>query len=357
MINKQKGNFYLNAALGTISPGFEYNDLGSQWLADRINGHLVLGYRWYEPDGILRKKGIYLAYNKSTDYQGNVNRDGFYLTANTEFTNYWGISISSSYNFKSNSTTLTRGGPVIDIAQNYSISLNAYTDSREKIIFTPYADLWSNKTGEKERDFGLGIEWKPSSQISLTFGPEYDYNFTSYQWVGNFSDSYATNTYNTRYVFGDLTQKTILANIRLNWIFTPTLSLQLYVQPLISVGDYVNFKEIVNPPNLDFRKYGTENSEITYDEGSSTYIVDPDGNGPAQQFSFSNPDFNFKSLRGNLVLRWEALPGSVFYFAWTNSRTNFENPGVLNFKNDFSNLINSESDNVFLVKFSYWFNL
>jgi hypothetical protein len=357
MINKQKGNFYLNAALGTISPGFEYNDLGSQWFADRINGHLVLGYRWYEPDGILRKKGIYLAYNKSTDYQGNVNRDGFYLTANTEFTNYWGISISSSYNFKSNSTTLTRGGPVIDIAQNYSISLNAYTDSREKIIFTPYADLWSNKTGGKEQDFGLGIEWKPSSQISLTFGPEYDYNFTSYQWVGNFSDSYATNTYNTRYVFGDLTQKTILANIRLNWIFTPTLSLQLYVQPLISVGDYVNFKEIVNPPNLDFRKYGTENSEITYDEGSSTYIVDPDGNGPAQQFSFSNPDFNFKSLRGNLVLRWEALPGSVFYFAWTNSRTNFENPGVLNFKNDFSNLINSESDNVFLVKFSYWFNL
>ena len=69
------------------------------------------------------------------------------------------------------------------------------------------------------------------------------------------------------------------------------------------------------------------------------YTVDPDAEGPAEQFSFNNPDFNFKSLRGNVVLRWEALPGSVFYFAWTNSRMNFDDPGELNFKNDFRNLV------------------
>ena len=357
MINKQKGNFYLNAALGTISPGFEYNDLGSQWFADRINGHFVAGYRWYEPDGILRKKGVYLAYNKSADYEGNVNRDGFYLSANTEFTNYWGMSISSSYNFKSNSTTLTRGGPTIDIPQNYSFNISAYSDSRGKIIFSPYADFWWNKIGNNEQYFGLEVEWKPNSQISFTIEPEYSYNYTSYQWVGNFSDSYATSTYNTRYVLAELDQKTLSANIRLNWIFTPTLSLQLYVQPILSVGKYKDFKEIVNPPAMDYKHYGQENSEISYDEESAMYTVDPDGNGPADQFSFNNPDFNFKSLRGNLVLRWEVLPGSVFYFAWTNSRTNFENPGELNFKNDFSDLLKSESDNIFLVKFSYWFNL
>ncbi|MFZ2324999.1 MAG: DUF5916 domain-containing protein [Ignavibacteriaceae bacterium] len=357
MINKQKGNFYLNAALGTISPGFEYNDLGSQWFADRINGHFVAGYRWYEPDGILRKKGIYLAYNKSADYEGNVNRDGFYLSANAEFTNYWGTSVSSSYNFKSNSTTLTRGGPTINIPQNYALSISAYTDSRGEIIFTPYADLWWNKIGNNEQYFGLEVEWRPNSQISFTIEPEYSYNYTSYQWVGNFSDSYATSTYNTRYVLAELDQKTLSANIRLNWIFTPTLSLQLYVQPILSVGKYKDFKEIVNPPTLDYKYYGEENSKIIYDEESAMYIVDPDGNGFADQFSFSNPDFNYKSLRGNLVLRWEVLPGSVFYFAWTNSRTNFENPGELNFKHGFSDLLKSESDNIFLVKFSYWFNL
>lgn len=356
MINKQKGNFYVNTALGVISPGFEYNDLGSQWFADRINGHVVTGYRWYEPDEVFRQKSIYLAYNKSVDFEGNVNRDGFYASGSTQFINYWRISTSLSYNFDVTSTTLTRGGPRINLPHNYSLNLSAYTDSREKIIFSPYVNLWWNKSGNNEQYYGFEVEWKPNSQISLTFAPEYDYNFTFYQWVGNFSDDYAVNTYDTRYVFGELNQKTISANIRLNWIFTPKLSLQLYVQPLISVGDYRNFKEITNPPNLDFKEYNTE-TEITYDDESSSYIVDPDGNGPAQRFSFPNPDFNVKSLRGNLVLRWEVLPGSVFYFAWTNSRASYDNSGTLNFKNDFSKLVNSEADNVFLVKFSYWFNL
>lgn len=357
MINKQKGNFYLNAAIGTISPGFEYNDLGSQWFADRINGHLVTGYRWYDPDGIFRKKSIYLAYNKSVDYEGNVNRDGFYSSASAEFTNYWGLSISSSYNFKGNSTTLTRGGPVVDIPQNYSFYISAYTDSREKIIFTPYADLWWNKIGNDEQYFGLEVEWKPNSQISFSFGPEYGLNYTSYQWVGNFDDSYATKTYNTRYVLAELNQKTVSANIRLNWIFTPTLSLQVYLQPLISVGSYKNFKEIVNPPTLDYKYYGTAGSFINYDKATETYFVDPDGSGPADEFSFSNPDFNFKSLRSNLVLRWEVLPGSVFYFAWTNNRINTSDPGSFNFRSDFKNLLSAEADNVFLVKFSYWIDL
>jgi hypothetical protein len=187
--------------------------------------------------------------------------------------------------------------------------------------------------------------------------PEYSYNFTKYQWVGNFADQYAVNSYGTRYVFADLNQKTLAATIRLNWIFTPTLSLQMYIQPLFAVGDYEKFKEIINPPSIDVQEYGSEGSQISYDEESKEYSVDPDTDGPAAHFSFNDPDFNFKSLRGNLVLRWELLPGSVFYFAWTNSRINFDNPGEFNFKNDFSNLIKSKSDDIFLVKFSYWIDI
>ena len=113
---------------------------------------------------------------------------------------------------------------------------------------------------------------------------------------------------------------------------------------LLAVGDYEKYKEITNPPTLEETQYGSEGTQISYDAETETYTVDPDAGGPAEPFSFHNPDFNFKSLRGNLVLRWEVLPGSVFYFAWTNSRMNFENPGEFNFNNDFSNLINTDSD-------------
>ncbi len=357
MLNKQKGNFYINSGLGIISPGFEYNDLGSQWFADKINGHLVTGYKWFDPDNTFRRKSIYLAYSRTSDYEDNIARSGFYMTGSAQFLNYYGFNFNASYNFESISTTLTRGGPKLIIPPNYSFALSAYSDSREKIIITPYADFWRNQTGSYQFNLEMEIEWKPSSQISFVLEPEYSYNFTKYQWVGNFADQYAVDSYNTRYVFADLYQKTLAATIRLSWIFTPTLSLQLYVQPLFAVGDYEKFKEIINPPSIDVKEYGSEGTLISYDQESDRYTVDPDSEGPAESFDFRNPDFNFKSLRGNLVLRWEALPGSVFYFAWTNSRMNFENPGEFNFRNDFSNLINSESDDIFLVKFSYWIDI
>lgn len=357
MLNKQKGNFYINAALGTASPGFEYNDLGSQWFADRINGHLVLGYRWFDPDEIFRNKNIFVAYNRNSDYEGNVSRSGFYTQANAQFLNYWGVGFSGSFNFEATSVELTRGGPKVLQPQNFGFNINTYTDSREKIIFYPYGWYWKNDFGNNEYGYGVEIEWKPSSQITLTVGPEYSYTFSKYQWVDRFGDEYATNTYGARYVFADFTQKLISANIRLNWIFSPVLSLQLYIQPLIAVGDYEKFKELSNPSELKFNVFGENESTISYKEEDGNYEVDPDAGGPAEAFTFDNPDFNFKSLRGNLVLRWEVLPGSVFYFVWTHNKDNFDDPGNLRFGRDFSNLWKSESDNVFMVKFSYWLNM
>jgi hypothetical protein len=62
-------------------------------------------------------------------------------------------------------------------------------------------------------------------------------------------------------------------------------------------------------------------------------------------------------LRGNVVLRWEVLPGSIFYFVWSHDQTNFDNPGKFDLGNDFKNLWNAEGNDIFLVKFSYWFDM
>ena len=156
MLNKQKGNFYLNAALGTASPGFEYNDLGSQWFADRINGHLVTGYRWFDPDNTFRRKSIYLAYSRTSDYEDNISRSGFYVNGSLQFLNYYGFNFDGSYNFESISTTLTRGGPKLIIPANFSFGFGAYSDSREKIIVSPYANFWGNETGSYQ--FNLDLE-------------------------------------------------------------------------------------------------------------------------------------------------------------------------------------------------------
>ena len=96
---------------------------------------------------------------------------------------------------------------------------------------------------------------------------------------------------------------------------------------------------------------------IAYANG--TYTVDPDGAGPAAPFSFADPNFNFRSLRGDAVLRWEYRPGSTIYFVWTQERSGTAATGIgdLQLGRDLPGLVRVPPQNIFLVKFSYWVGL
>ena len=106
------------------------------------------------------------------------------------------------------------------------------------------------------------------------------------------------------YIFGGLRQTELSASIRMNWTYTPKLSLQLYAQPLISAGRYDFYQELARPRSNSFVRYGRDNgSTIEYVDSTNSYTADPDGAGPAQPLSFGNQNFNFKSLRGNEIGR------------------------------------------------------
>jgi hypothetical protein len=175
------------------------------------------------------------------------------------------------------------------------------------------------------------------------------------QWVTNVEDEWMTATYGTRHIFSTIRQKTFSCSIRLNWIFTPRLSLQAYIQPFIAVGAYDGFKELARPGSYDFNRFGEGGSTVSY--GDETYTIDPDGPGGAPVFSFDNPDFNYKSLRGTVVLRWEYRPGSTLYVVWTQDRADYADPGDFRFGRDFRNLLKAPGDNIFMVKFTYRFKL
>ena len=187
--------------------------------------------------------------------------------------------------------------------------------------------------------------------VSLSVGPELSFNQAQAQWVDAYDDPTATATFGRRYVFGELDQTTFSANIRLNWTFTPLLSLQLFAQPLISSGDYSRFKELAQPKSFRFNVYGEDNGS-TFDE--ETFIADPDGDGPAAPLELSNPDFNFKSLRGTAVLRWEFRQGSTLYLVWTQTRDDFEETGDFRFGRSFDTLLGAKADNIFMLKLTYW---
>jgi hypothetical protein len=224
----------------------------------------------------------------------------------------------------------------------------------------------------------LSARWKPASNINLSLGPMFGIETNDVQWVRRVADPLMTSTYGARYVFGRLDQKVLGSEIRLDWTFTPKLTLQAYLQPYVAVGSYGVFKELAAPRTFDYNVYGdgtwsggagaggaggggagaTNGSTVSYDAASGVYTVDPDGPaGAAAPFTFGNPDFNYKSLRGTVVLRWEYRPGSLLYFVWTQNRADYANPGDLRLGRDLGDLFSAPGDNIFLLKVSYRWNL
>lgn len=353
-LNKQSGNFRLNAAFGVVSPGFELNDLGFQFRADAINGHVVLGYNWFEPDGLFRRKGFNVATARTYDFGGRRTYEMFALFCNAQFMNYWGVEMNFFYNPQYVDTRNTRGGPAMLTTNGYGLFLEGSTNEGDDVSFDLELGGGRSESGGYVFNISPGIEWRPTSGVFLRFSPAFYRDVTIAQFVANVKDPTATHTYGTRHVFGRLDQQQVAAVMRVNWTFTPKLSLQLYIQPLISVGTYDDFKELKQPLTYSFNRYGESGSSIQRGadaDGNAIYDVRTSAN---TQFTFRNPDFNYKSLRGNAVLRWEYLPGSTLFFAWTHGRQDSRDPGDFFFRRDFGNLFRSEPENVFLVKIAYW---
>jgi hypothetical protein len=163
------------------------------------------------------------------------------------------------------------------------------------------------------------------------------------------------------YVFGQLEQRTVSLTTRLDYTFTPALSLQLYASPFVSAGRYSRFMEVSDPRAERFTdrflRFGAGQLTTTVDgDGERTYHVDRSGSGSGA-YSFSDPDFNVRELRSNLVLRWEYRPGSTLFLVWSQGRSDTTHDGAFDLGRDGRRLFRAPGSNVLMVKVNYWLNL
>lgn len=349
-VNKEKGNVLFNAAYGFVTPGFDSNDLGFLFRADVKNGHVWSSYRWTKPGRLARAANIDGALFRSEDYQGNTTWQGAFLFGRVQFLNYWALEGFTAYNPETQNPRLTRGGP---LAQNpHGVEWDATLRSDDRRTF--FVSLASHGTDyAKQSDWyrsgSVALTWRPGASVNLSLEPRYEVARTAAQYIDTFDDALAAETYGHRYVFARLEQKTFSAALRLNWTFSPRLSLQLYLQPLLASGKYRDFGELARPRSYDFRRY----ADVS--RADDVYTADPDGAGPAPSLSYDDPNFDFHSLRGNAVLRWEFRPGSTAYFVWTQNRVDEDTLGELRLGRSFGRLFHAQADNVLLVKLAYRF--
>ena len=96
----------------------------------------------------------------------------------------------------------------------------------------------------------------------MSLGPSWSPSRTPTMYVGAFSDSTAKAFYGTRYVISTLKQRTLGLDTRLNVTFSPTMSLELYMQPFFAAAHFYDYKEYVAPRTDVTATYGKDRGTI-----------------------------------------------------------------------------------------------
>ncbi|PYS43628.1 MAG: hypothetical protein DMG14_00280 [Acidobacteria bacterium] len=354
-LNRQTGNVLVNAALWGVSPGFESNDIGFQTGGDVAGAHAVVLWRKTTPDHFTRDRNVWVAKWWKWNYGRRLLGNGWNAAVNAQFLNYWRVFVNGGLSRQTHDDRLTRGGPSAVATSGSFLGTGFNSDSRKKVSFNGFFGAGRNKPNAWNANGDVGITYKPSPSITISTGPSFGRSRGNAQYVTSVQDATATRTFGGRYVFADIDQTSVSLTTRVNWILGPKMSLQVYVQPLISVGDYWDFKELARPNTFSFMRYGHEIGEISVD-ANRQYTVYPDADGSAPPFTFKDPDFNFKSLRVNAIFRWEWRLGSTLYFVWTENRQDLSNPGRFDPRQDVARLFSAHPDDIFLVRLAYWFS-
>jgi hypothetical protein len=355
-IGKDAGDWLWEAMTNIRTPGFETNDYSFLTTSDFIftNANIVRNVtkpgKWY--------RSMWTSFGAQTqrNFDGDVTDVQVPLYWQMQTPQFWFFNTFYIWKPELADDRLLRGGPVVRKPGTGLFNVNINTDSRRKIIGNFGGSYSTNTRGGWGSNIFAGAEVRPAGNVLVSFNPSWGNSRSLLQYVRAVNDPTATNFYGKRYVMSALKQKSLGLDTRVNVTFSPTMTLQLYAQPFIASGEYSQFKEFNAPRQNQWSVYGTDKGTITKSgTGSSlVYTIDPDATGPAAPFTIANPDFNFRSLRGNAVFRWEYMPGSTLYLAWAHSRSGSEAIGDFDFSRDRDALFAAKPDNIFLIKASWW---
>jgi hypothetical protein len=319
------------------SAGFEINDMGFLRRADQTSWNTWVG--WFD----RRATSWYNRFQWNNNWWQYWTTSGLPLEAaynsniNITFKNNAGVHFGGTMGQlgKTYDDRDARGGPAFRQDAYFAPWINVSGDDRHHVVPILSYNYFTSSAGRNtSTNLSPEIDVKMSGRFSSAFTFSWAHNITDNQWYGNFTDAADA----THYTFAHLDQYTTSATIRLNYTFTPNVSLQAYMQPFVSKGTYADVRELSATPRA-------ANYDARYSAYGDTSVTNNPGG------------FNFKEFQSNLVFRWEYKPGSTLFVVWNEGKQgSVPLEGTASFGGDVRDLMKLHPANTIIVKMSYWLN-
>lgn len=345
-----KGLWRYSADVSWLSPGLELNDLGYMNAADAIKQENEVSYFVNKPVSIFRTYNINLEQFNSWNFNGTYLGSGGHLAFKSEFKNQWQMDANIIFHSSAMDTKILRGG--YDMMMPYSLLSfgGLHTDYSKKVVLgLDYRYEYRGNNSAKSFELKPGITFRPFRTFKIGLTGELVNNTDDLQYV-------ATKDYlsEKRYILGTIDQRTIGITLRLDLNITPEFSIQYYGSPFISQGSYSEFKYVTDAVADVYDDRFTIYDNIVLSDGN--YLLD-ENNDMVPDYSIADPDFNFHQFRSNFVAKWEYRLGSTIYLVWSSEKTGYTGDSHATIKESYKELRSIFPNNIFIIKFNYWFSL
>ncbi len=283
-------------------------------------------------------------------YDGNHHQGGgFHLSSWAEHRNYHQGWIYLGRTPAGTDKYATRGygdqpnrqrGPLISRPGWTSLSLGGTTDWRKPASLN--LEFYYDHGDKDRKGYGAStyLRWNQSEHLSHNIGFSWNESENKDQWITNEANDGTqpgvTGIGGVDYIFGKLDQTTFDITLRTNILFNRDQSLQIYLQPFLTRGNYTNASWLATADSYDLRPYDRD---------------------------ASLSDFEFGAVNLNVVYRWEYRPGSTVYLVWAHGKQRYDQrddaavPGDWNNDFDAGYPFDTEPENTFMAKASYWFSI
>lgn len=347
---RQTGTHWLGGiGASAESPGFEINDAGRLQSADDVESWAWIEYRETEPGAVFHAWKINLWGRYAWNFEGLRMARGGDVTMTGTWKNFWSSTLYLYGEAADLSDDLTRGGVLMlrpaSVYGQFSTQSDYAANTRASARVSGSRDA----LGGWAHTWGASVSLRLSDRWEASLDPTWSRSFTTRQYVTTMERGSAA-TGGLRSVFAALERSTFSMRLRMNYTFTPDLSLDLYAEPFIAGGSWSAPGELRAAGSSDLRMYGEDGTTLTGSAAEGSWQMQDDG----RVYGLPARDFRVVSFRSNVVLRWEWRRGSTLFLVWQQDRSGSEAAAGVVSPGDVYDALRPVAGNVIALKLSWW---